>query len=77
MVIGTNNINNAVDINKQNKKAELNSMKKCYKNEDISIYYIITKKEANGIDGSIYASNNKNIEINNIKKVFQFKNLLN
>ena len=70
MVIGTNNINNAVDINKQNKKAELNSMKKCYKNEDISIYYIITKKEANGIDGSIYASNNKNIEINNIKISF-------
>ena len=73
MVIGTNSINNTVDINnnnKQNTKAELNSMKECYKNEDISIYYIITKKEANSIDGSIYSSNNKNIEINNIKISF-------
>ena len=70
MVIGTNNINNIVDISKQNTKAELNSMKECYKNEDISIYYIITKKEANSIDGSIYSSNNKNIEINNIKISF-------
>ena len=69
MVIGTNNINNTVDISKQNTKAELNSMKECYKNEDISIYYIITKKEAISIDGSIYASNNKNIEINNSSKI--------
>ena len=58
-----NNINNIV----QNPATELNSMKECYKNEDISIYYNITKKEGSNMEGSVYATNNKNIEINNVK----------
>ena len=36
----------------------------------ISIFYNITKKEANNIEGSIFATNNKNIEINNVKISF-------
>ena len=46
-------------------------MKECFKNDDISIYYTITKKEQSNLDGTIYATNNKNLEINNVKIIFQ------
>ena len=46
-------------------------MKECFKNDDISIYYTITKKEQSNLDGTIYATNNNNLEINNVKIIFQ------
>ena len=46
-------------------------MKECFKNDDITMYYNITKKESNNIDGSLYATNNKNIEIIGVKIIFQ------
>ena len=67
MVIGNNNNTNNADLNKNNntktKKTEINVMKECYKNEDISIYINITKKEGRNIEGSVYATNNKNESI--------------
>jgi hypothetical protein len=45
-------------------------MKECFKNEDVSVYYSITKKEGNNIDGSIYVSNNSKEQINEIKLNF-------
>ena len=76
MVIGNNNNtnnNNIPDNNIENKKptTEINIMKECFKNDDITMYYNITKKESNNIDGSLYASNNKNIEIIGVKIIFQ------
>ena len=70
MVIGNNNI---PDNNIENKKptTEINTMKECFKNDDITMYYNITKKESNNIDGSLYATNNKNIEIIGVKIIFQ------
>ena len=74
MVIGNNNNTNNADLNKSNntktKKTEINVMKECYKNEDISIYYNITKKEGSNIEGSVYATNNKNESITGVKIVF-------
>ena len=74
MVIGNNNNTNNSDLNKNNntktKKTEINVMKECYKNEDISIYYNITKKEGSNIEGSVYATNNKNESITGVKIVF-------
>ena len=74
MVIGNNNNTNNADLNKNNntktKKTEINVMKECYKNEDISIYYNITKKEGSSIEGSVYATNNKNESITGVKIVF-------
>ena len=74
MVIGNNNNTNNDDLNKNNntktKKTEINVMKECYKNEDISIYYNITKKEGSNIEGSVYATNNKNESITGVKIVF-------
>ena len=73
LVIGTNNNNNANTNNNipiQNQPAEINSMKECFKNEDISLYYNITKKEGNNVDGSVYATNNKNIKITGVKISF-------
>ena len=74
MVIGNNNNTNNADLNKNNntktKKTEINVMKECYKNEDISIYYNITKKEGSNIEGSVYATNNKNESITGVKIVF-------
>ena len=71
MVIGNNN--NIPDNNIENKKptTEINIMKECFKNDDITMYYNITKKESNNIDGSLYATNNKNIEITGVKIIFQ------
>ena len=80
MVIGANNNNdNNNNINNntnnqqihQNQEAEINSMKECFKNEDISIYYNISKKEAGNIDGTFYATNNKNVPISDVKIIFQ------
>ena len=76
MVIGNNNNtnnNNIPDNNIENKKptTEINIMKECFKNDDITMYYNITKKESNNIDGSLYATNNKNIEIIGVKIIFQ------
>jgi AP-1 complex subunit gamma-1 len=75
MVIGNNNTNNnnIPDNNFENKKptTEINIMKECFKNDDITMYYNITKKEGNNIDGSLYATNNKNIEIIGVKIIFQ------
>ena len=81
MVIGTNNninntntnINNNINPNTNNPapEHEINTMKECFKNDDISIYYTITKKEQSNLDGTIYATNNKNLEINNVKIIFQ------
>ena len=76
MVIGNNNNtnnNNIPDNNIENKKptTEINTMKECFKNDDITMYYNITKKESNNIDGSLYATNNKNIEIIGVKIIFQ------
>ena len=75
MVIGNNNTNNnnIPDNNIENKKptTEINTMKECFKNDDITMYYNITKKESNNIDGSLYATNNKNIEIIGVKIIFQ------
>ena len=75
MVIGNNNTNNnnIPDNNIENKKptTEINIMKECFKNDDITMHYNITKKESNNIDGSLYATNNKNIEIIGVKIIFQ------
>ena len=75
MVIGNNNTNNnnIPENNIENKKhtTEINIMKECFKNDDITMYYNITKKESNNIDGSLYATNNKNIEIIGVKIIFQ------
>ena len=74
LVIGNNNNNNNTDANNnipiQNPSTEINSMKECFKNEDISLYYNITKKEGNNVDGSVYATNNKNIKITGVKISF-------
>ena len=71
MVIGTNNNNtNNANIN-INPEPQINSMKECFKNDDISIYYTITKKEQSNLDGTIYATNNKNISISGVKIIFQ------
>ena len=77
MVIGTNNNNNnnttTNDTNNTNNNTEhqINTMKECFKNDDISIYYTITKKEQSNLDGTIYATNNKNTAINGVKIIFQ------
>ena len=75
IVIGNNNTNNnnIPDNNIENKKptTEINIMKECFKNDDITMHYNITKKESNNIDGSLYATNNKNIEIIGVKIIFQ------
>ena len=66
--INNNNINN--NINLPNQTTEINTMKECFKNEDISIYYNITKKEGNNIDGSVYATNNTKLKITGVKISF-------
>ena len=80
MVIGANNNNdnnannntNNQPVNQNQKnETEINSMKECFKNEDISIYYNISKKEAGNIDGTFYATNNKNVPITGVKIIFQ------
>ena len=76
MVIGANNnnqVNNNLTNNNdifsqlQSNPQETNAMKECFKNEDISLYYTIAKKEGSNIDGSIYATNNSNNQISEVK----------
>ena len=64
-----NNQSNNLDIldQIQNVTQEPNSMKECFKNEDVSVFYSITKKEGNNIDGSVFVSNNKQEKINELK----------
>ena len=77
MVMGTND-NNQNNNNNQNNTndffsqfqtppKESNSMKECFKNEDISLYYNITKKEGGNIDGAILASSNSKESISEVK----------
>ena len=66
----TNNNTNNNNINIPNQTTEINTMKECFKNEDISIYYNITKKEGNNIDGSVYATNNTKLKITGVKISF-------
>ena len=77
MVMGTND-NNQNNNNNQNNTndffsqfqtppKESNSMKECFKNEDISLYYNITKKEGGTIDGAILASSNSKESISEVK----------
>ena len=74
--MGTNNNNNNTNnntnnnINIPNQTTEINTMKECFKNEDISIYYNITKKEGSNIDGSVYATNNTKLKITGVKISF-------
>ena len=73
MVMGSNNnpTNNNNDIIPQvNPSPNENTMKECFKNEDVSIYYSVTKKEGNNIDGSIFVSNNTKEQITELKIVF-------
>ena len=78
MVMGTNNNNqnnnnqNNNDIFTQNPTPakDKQSMKECFKNEDLSLYYTSNKKEGNIIDGSIYVSNNSKEQITEIKITF-------
>ena len=77
MVMGTND-NNQNNNNNQNNTndffsqfqtppKESDSMKECFKNEDISLYYNITKKEGGTIDGAILASSNSKESISEVK----------
>ncbi len=76
MVIGTND-NNQNNNNQNNNNdffsqfqtppKESDSMKECFKNEDISLYYNITKKEGGTIDGAILASSNSKESISEVK----------
>ena len=73
MVMSSNNnqTNNNNDIIPQAAPSQAdNSMKECLKNEDVSIYYSITKKEGNNIDGTVYVSNNTKEQITEFKIVF-------
>ena len=71
MLNNNNNANNNNIINQdQNQKSEINSMKECFKNDNISIYYNITKREGNNIDGSVYATNNTKLKITGVKISF-------
>ncbi len=79
MVMGTNNNSqnnnnnqNNNDIFSQNPTPEKDkqSMKECFKNEDLSLYYTSNKKEGTVIDGSIYVSNNSKEQISEIKITF-------
>ena len=77
MVMGMNNnqnnnannqtSNNDIFAQNQNVPKESNSMKECFKNEDVSLYYSINKKEGNNIDGSVFVSNNSKEQINDLK----------
>ena len=75
MVIGTNNNqnnntqtnNNDIFSQMQPNPTEANAMKECFKNEDISLYYTITKKEGSNIDGAVFATNHSNSQITEVK----------
>ena len=71
-----NNDNDFLNLMNQNLGFNTNSqsqpsqMKECFKNEDISLYYQITPKDALNYDGIVYASNNSGNPIENIKLNF-------
>lgn len=77
MVMNTNNnnnnnaqTNNSIDLLSGMNTApqqDANAMKECFKNEDLSLYYSITKKEGSTIDGSVFASSHSNEEITDVK----------
>ena len=81
MVMNTNNnnsndntnntqTNNTIDLLSGMNTApqqDTNAMKECFKNEDLSLYYNITKKEGSTIDGSVFASSHSNEEITDVK----------
>ena len=64
-----NNQNNINDLFSpvQTAPKESNNMKECFKNEDISLYYTVDKKEGGVINGSIFASSNSNEQIKEVK----------
>ena len=49
--------NNDIFSQMQPNPTEANAMKECFKNEDISLYYTIIKKEGSNIDGAVFATN--------------------
>ena len=82
MVMNTNNnsnnennnnntqTNNTIDLLSGMNTApqqDTNAMKECFKNEDLSLYYNITKKEGSTIDGSVFASSHSKEEITDVK----------
>jgi hypothetical protein len=78
MVLGTNNNNQQNNNNQTNnndifssiqtgQQQENNVMKECFKNEEISLYYSITKKEGSVLEGSLFVSNNSKEQITELK----------
>ena len=51
----------------------INKMIECFKNDDVALYYNISKKEGNNIEGSIYVSNNVKETIKDVKINFLVK----
>ena len=79
MVLNTSNNNNNNNNNNQPNNNDIfsviptiqqennNAMKECFKNEEISLYYSITKKEGSNLEGSLYVSNNSKEQITELK----------
>ena len=49
--------NNDIFTQMKPNPTEANAMKECFKNEDKSLYYTITKKEGSNINGAVFATN--------------------
>ena len=75
----TNDIFNLIDqtIPSVQQTQVPSQMKECFKNEDLSIYYIITPKDALNYDGVVYASNNSTNPIDNLKMNFMVLRFVN
>lgn len=75
----TNDIFNLIDqtIPSVQQPQVPSQMKECFKNEDLSIYYIITPKDALNYDGVVYASNNSSNPIDNLKMNFMVLRFVN
>ena len=68
MVMSTNdNRSNNSSANTASQQSNSNPMKECFKNDDIILYYSITKKEGNNLEGSVFASNNSKEQITELK----------